>query len=394
MNQIPEVAHQSPNTPSAARTATALRVLAAIAVGALLYLAQAALIPIALAVLISLLLTTPVEALHRRGLPRALSAVVILCVVATLIAGAVNLLWTPAQAWWSSAPQTLHTIERKVRPAIALMNRVSTLSDRASQIAAAPAAPAAPVPISMVAQPSTHGNVTVAILNQTRAALVSVVTVVILTLFLLAGGPPMLARMSAALASDVRSTHVLKLIEAVRRDLSRYYGSIALINISLGLATAGVLLALGMPNPLMWGSMVALLNFIPYVGSATALLLLTVTAFVTFDTLGHVAAVAASYLTLSAIEGQVVQPLVVGRHLNLNPIVVFLALWLGGWMWGVAGILIAVPSLVALKVAAEYSQNGQALQQFLGLGPALKVGSAANVRARRALKKPKLRFST
>jgi predicted PurR-regulated permease PerM len=394
LNQIPEGARQSADVPPALRVAAALRVLVAIAVGTLLYLARAALIPVALAVLISLMLTTPVEALYRRGLPRALSAVLILIVFAAALAGAVNLLWTPAQDWWASAPQTLHTIERKLRPAVSLMNRVSTLSDRASQIAETPAAQHAPGPTAASAIPAAHANLTVAVLTQTRAALVSGVTVVILTSFLLAGGPPMLARMSAALAGDVRFTHVLEMIEAVRREVSRYYGSIALINLSLGLATTGVLLVLGMPNPALWGSVVALLNFIPYVGSATALLILSVTAFVNFDTLGQAAAVPASYLVLSAIEGQILQPLVVGRHLNLNPIAVFLALWFGGWLWGIAGILIAVPSLVTLKVVAEHSRRGQALQQLLGSGNGAGRRVAAHASARCALKKQRARFST
>jgi predicted PurR-regulated permease PerM len=391
----PEKEPHAPHGASAAVPASlSLRLLAAVAVGAALYLAQAALIPVALAVLVTLVLTTPVEALYRRGLPRTLSAALILFVFATAIAGSVNLLWVPVQNMWSEAPQTLRTIERKVRPAVTLMNRVSRLSDRASQIAAAPTAAevAAATPTAEV-RPA-HADLAVAILNQTRAALVSIVAVIMLTLFLLAGGPPMLARMSTALVNDVRSTQALKLIDAVRREVGRYYGSIALINLSLGAATAVMLEAWGMPNPLLWGCVVTVLNFIPYAGSFTALLLLTLAAFVTFDTLGQVAGVAGCYLALSTIEGQLVQPLLVGRHLNLNPLVVFLALWIGGCTWGVAGILVAVPALVILKVVAEHSPHGQTLQQILGQSPPVKRSMAITTRARRAFKKQKVQVST
>lgn len=100
-------------------------------------------------------------------------------------------------------------------------------------------------------------------------------------------------------------------------------------------------------------------------GSATTFLVLTIVAFVSFDGIGHVLAVAGTYLGLATIEGQVVQPLFVGQRLELNPIIVFLALWFGGWFWGIAGIVLAIPTLVALKVVAEHSRHGGPLIEFL-----------------------------
>jgi predicted PurR-regulated permease PerM len=186
-----------------------------------------------------------------------------------------------------------------------------------------------------------------------------------MTFFLLAGGPPMLARISAALTGHVQANHMLKVIDAVRTELSRYYMSIALINCGLGIATAGVTALLGMPNPWLWGAVAAVLNFIPYIGSAITLLLLTIVAFVTFSSIGHVAAVTLSYLGLATIEGQLLQPLVVGRRLELHPIMVFLALWFAGWLWGIAGIVITIPSLVSLKVVAQRSRHSKPLSELL-----------------------------
>jgi predicted PurR-regulated permease PerM len=322
-----------------------------------------------MAVLFSLLLTPPVEALHRRGLPRSASAIVVLAVLVSLIGGSVNLLWTPAQTWWASAPQTLMMIEKRSRPVARLMNRIETLSSRAGQIGFVqpPSTTSLPGAVmqSEVRDSTPHEDMTVKILDQTRDALVGIVTVTILVLFLLAGGPPMLARLSAALAIDLQSTQTLRVISAVRLEVSRYYTGIALINVGLGLSTAVTMMLLGMPNPFLWGAVAAVLNFLPYVGSAMTLVLLTVVAFVTFNSIGHVVAVAASYLVLATIEGQVVQPLIVGRRLELNPIMVFLALWLGGWFWGVAGIVMAVPTLLSLKVVAQHSRLGRPLTEFL-----------------------------
>jgi predicted PurR-regulated permease PerM len=356
-----------------------LRVLAFAALGALLYFAHAAVVPIVLAILFSLILSTPVEALHRRGLPRSAAAILVLFVLVTIVGTTVDLLWTPAQTWWASAPQTILTIEKKIRPASRLVNRVEMLTDRAGQITQAAGAPTpkatvVAAPAAAAASPAQPpANVAVVVLDEMRSVLISSVTVIIATLFSLAGGPPMLARMTAALAKDLNSSHTLKVIDGVRAEVSRYYVSIALINAGLGVATAAVTMLLGMPNPLLWGAVAALLNFVPYVGPATTLILLSVVAFVTFDSVGHVFAVAGSFLALSTVEGQVVQPLVVGQRLELNPLIVFLALWFWGWFWGIPGIIIAVPSLVALKVVAEHSKNGKPLEEFLSPNPSSRL---------------------
>ncbi len=225
-----------------------------------------------------------------------------------------------------------------------------------------------------------------AVLHQTRDALVAIVTVVILTLFLLAVDHPWWPRWARHLASDLQAPHVLKVMDAARSEVGRYYASVGMINVGLGLATALVMWLLGMPTPYLWGLVAGLLNFIPYVGSTVTLLLLTVTAFVTFNNVGQIAAVVGSYLALATIEGQIAQPLIVGRRLRLNPVIVFLALWFGGWFWGIPGILMAVPGLVILKVVAEHSRNGKPLQEFLGPNDRADA-RAAQVRAALARKK-------
>ena len=359
---------------AAPRSSLALRALAALAILGLLYVGHAAFVPLALAGLLALILTGPVEALHRLRIPRSVAALVVVLILAALVGTAINLLWTPAQNWWATAPQTLRAIERKARPISQFVSRVEVLTNRADQLAdpanASPAAHAAdhpggtPAPQEAPAQPA-RSPIAVVIFDQTRTVVMSLLTVTMVMLFMLSGGPPMLARMSSALASDLKSTHTLRVINAVRTELSRYYGGLALINIGLGAATAGVMALLEMPNPLLWGAVAGVLNFIPYVGSATTLLLLLIVAFVTFSGLGHVALVGASYLALATIEGQVVQPLVIGRRLELNPMIVFLALWFGGWFWGVAGIIMAVPALVSLKVVAAHSLRWQPMIEFL-----------------------------
>ena len=328
--------------------------------GVLLYFAHSVFIPIALALLFALVLSSPVEALHRQGLPRSVSATLILMIFLGLTGAAVDRLWEPAQQWLAGAPRTAKIIAQKVGPVARVMRRIDAVTDRAEHLtdtgAEAPAVSTKPTPT-----PSASAG----LILETRTALAAVVTITILTLFLLAGGPPMLARMTASLARDMHSTHVLKVIEAVRSEVGRYYATLAIINLGLALATGLAMMALGMPNPVLWGALAGVLNFIPYVGSAATLIVLVIVAFVSFDGVGRVLAVGATYLGIATIEGQIVQPLLVGHRLDLSPIIVFLALWFGGWFWGIAGVVLAVPSLVALKVVAEHSKQGTPLVAFL-----------------------------
>lgn len=329
------------------------------AFGLLLYEAHGAFVPIALALLLALILSSPVEALHRLRIPRALSAFLLLIVTLALIGGAIDLVWTPARHWFASAPETLQMIKQRITPIARFMQHLDELRGRADALGATHAPPRQPSAVPVSSGPGLW-------LGATRQAVVGSVTVAIVTLFLLAGGPPMLAGMTATFVDHLHAEHVLNLIEKVRAEVGRFYLTTTLINLGLGCATAALMFAWGMPNPYLWGAMAALLNFVPYAGAGLTLLVISIVALVSFSSLVRVLGIAGSYVVLATIEGQIVQPLLVGRRLAVNPLVVFLALWFGGLFWGIAGVLLATPVLVAIKVVAEHSEHGQALRNFLG----------------------------
>ena len=349
----------------------ACKILALGGFGLLLYFAHYAFIPIALALLLALVLSGPVEALYKRGVPRSLSALVILAIALGLIGALAMLLWKPAQYWYGEAPRTIRVIKQKIAPAAKIVNRVDDIGTSAGSIgSAAPGraggrAAAAPA----VGTPSAAAD----IIGSSLGAAVSTLTFAILTLFLLTGGPPMLARMTAAFADNLNASHVLKIIEAVRREVGRFYALTALINIGLGVVTTVAMALLGMPTPYVWGILAALLNFIPYAGPVTTLAIVTFAAALTFDTVPRVLGVAGTYLAIATIEGQIFQPLFVGRRLKINPLLIFLGLWLGGLFWGIAGVMLATPVLVALKVIAEHAGGGRAILEFLGPNTAALV---------------------
>jgi predicted PurR-regulated permease PerM len=344
------------------RQFTAAKLLTLGALGLLLYVAHQAFVPIALALLAALVLSGPVETLYRFRIPRSLSATVILVVFLAAAAGLVDFMWEPVQQWYSTAPATMKTIRHKLVPAVKFMSHIQEIRESAGSIAAG-ANSGSPAASPVVAKSEDSPTL---ILDATRGVMVSVLTFVIVTLFLLAGGPPMCARMTAAFVDDLNAVHVLDVIEKVRKEVGKFYVTCAIINIGLGLATTGLMMLLGMPTPYLWGIIAATLNFIPYAGPATTLIILTIAAAVSFDKIGQVAAVSASYLALAAVEGQIIQPLFVGRRLEVNPLLIFLGLWFGGLFWGIPGVILATPSLVALKVVAENALSGRALMEFMG----------------------------
>ena len=352
--------HPSPTVRARQRQAAATKVIVWGAIGLLLYEAHVAFVPIALALLLALILSGPVEALNRLRVPRGAGALLMLLVTLGLLAGGVELLWEPAQHWFERAPQTLQTIKKRVTPLVRFKQHVDDLRDDANAVGAARPASASP---AVVVAPATDDAA--GLLDGTREVIVGSVTVVIVTLFLLAGGPPMMARMTAAFVSDLHARRVLFLIEKVRAEVGRFYLTTTFINLGLGCATTVVMMAWGMPTPYLWGALAAGFNYIPYLGAATTLMVLTVVAMVTFTDLTHILGVAGSYLALATIEGQVAQPLFVGRRLEINPLVVFLALWFGGLFWGIPGILLATPILVTMKVLAENSERGKPMLEFL-----------------------------
>ena len=346
---------------SARALARPLWILASCALLVALRQTREVLIPLMLAILFTLILSGIVEALRRRHVPRGVSALILLLACGFALGGAVNALSAPAQEWMQNAPRVLRVIQHRVRPARALVSRLSDLAARTSALADGGAeVRAAP------ANAAGAGVTAIDVLAETGSVLAGVVAVTALTLLLLSAGPGTLARMTAALGENLHAVQVLHTIDAIRVALGRYYGTLALINLSLGAATSVAMWLLHMPNPMLWGALAAVLNFIPYLGSAVTLLVVSVVALVSFDSIPHVLLVSGTYLALATIEGQIVEPIFFGHRLHLNPIVVFVALWLGGWLWGIAGVLFALPVLLAMKVAASQSGEHGVLVRFLG----------------------------
>ena len=336
----------------------AIILLSLLAVGVVFYLAQDVLIPVAIALFLALLLTPAVDALQRLKMRRGIAVTIVMLIVFAASAAAINAVWTPATEWLARAPQTMRQIAPRLKPVREMFERFDDVAERAGRLTQGDAVVAGkPAIVTPVAGESTAFAFTKSFIES--------LTVIPLTLFFLLGGPPLLARMGASLAGNEASARTLRLTEAIRYEVGRYFGTIALINLGLGVATALAMWALGMPNAVLWGVMTAVFNFVPYLGPIAAGAILAAAGLITFPNLGQALAVPGAFIVLHLIEGQLVQPLTVGRRLEVNALVILLGVWFGYGFWGIPGILLATPVLVALKVAAKYQPGWQVVGDFL-----------------------------
>jgi predicted PurR-regulated permease PerM len=149
---------------------------------------------------------------------------------------------------------------------------------------------------------------------------------------------------------DARLT-TLRTLSDIDTNMTIYFGTFTVVNMGLGVVTVLLTWLVGLPNPLLWGVLAAVLNYVPYIGPAIVTGTLAVVGLLTFPTLAEAAVAPLVYIAIVTIEGQFVTPTVIGRQLTLNPFAVFLAIAFCTWLWGPIGAFLAVPLLMALTVA-------------------------------------------
>jgi predicted PurR-regulated permease PerM len=187
----------------------------------------------------------------------------------------------------------------------------------------------------------------------------------VLLLFLLSSGDLFYAKIVRAMPTFSDKKKALGIALDIERVLSRYLGTITLINAGLGICVGVALWAIGIPNPILWGVLAGVLNFIPYVGSLLGVALVGTIALGTLPTLSHALLAPLAYFALTTIEGQFVTPVLVGRRLALNPVTLFLGIAFWGWLWGVVGMLFAVPLMVAVKIFCSHIDGLATVSDFL-----------------------------
>lgn len=322
------------------------KALLAIAAVFLLQAAKPVVMPLVIALLLTFLLFGPVRALARLGIPPAVGAAAVVATLLAVLGFIGSALAGPAADWWERAPANLEQVSHvvdKLRAAIPGLE-----PPRKPPRALTP--PPDPVKEKIASEGFT---MTRAVLGSLWHFALSCGVTVILLYFLLASEHKLLSRTVKALPSRRARVLVLAGVRQAQREVGQYLATTGLINIVLGLATGVVLAHIGLPNPLLWGALVAALNFVPYMGPLVISSMLLLAGILTYGLAFEMLAPAGAFLMLHLLESNFVTPMVVGRRLRLNPMAVFLSVIVWGWLWGIAGAFIAVPMLLAIRAACR-----------------------------------------
>lgn len=256
-------------------------------------------------------------------------------------------------------------VERKLKDISGVAAAVAE-ADRRIEEAAAGAASSKDQPVEVVIDDSSGPLTTVAVGAPLIVA--QTVFVIILMFFILASGSLFYERLVNVMPSFADKKRAIQIAYDVEQEVSRYLLAITCVNAGLGLAVGISLAMLRMPNPLAFGLLAFVLNFVPFVGAIIGVVVSFGVALITLPTLSDALIVAVAYFALTAVEGQFITPWLVGRHLSLNTVVILISVAFWAWLWSVMGMIMAVPLLVTFRVLCSHIDTLKPFGEFLS-GP-------------------------
>ncbi len=325
-----------------------------------LVLARSFLMPVFLAFLLSLTFSPVRRWAARYGVAAPVTSALVVGMLLFATAALVYLLSGPVQTYAEQSRFIAAEAERKLRGISEALETVSEAGEQVERIATPDEISGAP---EVVVQDGP--GLLSAVALSAPSVLAQIVFTLVLLFFLIASGDVFYEKLVQANPRFSDKKRAVQIAFDIERKLSRYFFAITLINAGLGLAVGLALWGVGMPNPLLFGVMAFVLNFIPYLGALAGVAITTAIGIVALDTVGQAALAGGAYLALTGIEGQLVTPYAVGRRLKLSPVLVFLAVAFWGWAWSFIGMFVAVPALIALRVFSEHIPGLSNLGLFL-----------------------------
>jgi predicted PurR-regulated permease PerM len=329
---------------------------------ALLYAAvrgQFFLVPVTTALIVGMTFGPAIDWLERRRVPSALASLALISMLALGVYGLYLALAVPLETWisrlpeiWSKFTQHLSSLREPLRK----LNEVSREVEEATGTTQSP--------VAVKVEDKGFLSTILALAPPLAAQFLLFFG----TLYFFIATRTRLRKGLLSLCSARRiRLRVARIVRDVENLLSRYLASIAIVNVGLGVATTLMLLAIGMPSPVLWGTLAAILNFIPYLGPAVVTAVLAGVGSATFDGLLPSLTPALAFVGLNVVESQLVTPTVVGRNLTLNPFLVFLSLGFWLWIWGPIGAFVAVPLLLIGAIVVNHllpAGTGSSLSAF------------------------------
>jgi predicted PurR-regulated permease PerM len=321
-------------------------ILVTLAVAYTLFFASSLLLPIFLALFFAVLFQPVVDQLRRLGLPEAVAATLVITFALVCLILGVMAFSAPLDAWIERLPQLLPEIKAKLREIMESVEQAQEVTEEIEDATTMSGDDATAVVAGPRLAERAFGGLT--------AFTITAFATIVLLYFLLANGRKTVGRMLVAIKDQERRDRWATVIDQIQSEIAAYLMTVALINVVLGIAVAAAMMALGMPNPILWGVLTVLANFLPYIGPLLMFVILGTVSLVSYDSWFEIALPILAFGALAALEGQFLTPSILGKRLTLNPIAVFLSMLFWGWLWGMAGAFLAVPILVAIRVMSRH----------------------------------------
>jgi predicted PurR-regulated permease PerM len=339
-------------------TEGSLAILAMGAVLAFLWLARELVLPTVLAVFLAFTVHPLVAWLERRKVPLGAAALIGTLFTTLVVAGILAVLYNRISAFWAELPE----YEDRIRQVFQTITRHVTLLQRQGEQLVKPQ------PGVVKVQEGVPWGVMVVGTAQSALALAGEATVAVFALyFALAEGPRFREKLLHALGRDAAARdRAQNALREIHHDLQQYMVNRLLLNAALGAVTWIVYALYGLEHAAIWGLTTALLHFVPYVGPAVGLALPTAMALLQYGSAKSVGIVAGIYVVLVSVQGNVVDPIFLGKQLRLSSIVIFLGSLFWFWIWGPVGLFLAVPLLSAIRICCAHVPRLRVAAEFLG----------------------------
>jgi predicted PurR-regulated permease PerM len=300
--------------------------------------------PVTAALVVAIALVPLLEWFERRGIPAKLASGMCVLIFLLLAMFAIGSIVIPAADWVAQVPTKITKVRAALEPVIKLYKQLDRWIDRAtSQIAITPAPSGRTVSVE---QPHSIAGL---LASSAPHLLIQLFFALLVIFFFLAGWTAMRKKAIVTRGSFEGALTTARVIQQVVDATSTYLGTITLINVGLGALTALVLWQLGMPSPIMWGGIVAVANYIPYLGPIVCALLLFAGGLMTYPDIWGALLPPAAFIGLHLIEANFFTPMVVGHRLTISPLSILISLSFWAWVWGTTGALLAVPLLIIMK---------------------------------------------
>ena len=315
--------------------------------------------PIIFAVILYLVLQPAMRGAAKLRVPKTVAALFIILVFFGGVGALGFTLSGPAAEWVSKAPDSLRRIEYRL---FLLKKPIADLQSVSEQVEKIADGPATDDKFVTVAGP----DVSSVLFSGTRTMLVGLGTTVVLLFFLLVSGDLFLRRLVEILPTLSNKKQAVEISREIESNISSYLATISFMNLGVGVLTGLAAYLCGLSDPILWGTVAFLLNFVPILGPLCGVAILLLAGLLTFDVIWQAVLPAGIYLVIHIVEGETVTPMLLARRFILNPVLVIVSLIFWYWMWGISGALLAVPLLATVKIVCDRIRPLMALGHFLG----------------------------